>query len=186
MLAQIILKIRNMIHDNAQSTYETFTAGSGRTFTISQENASTVTSVTVNGTALATDKYTYTSATQTVTINSGYVSSTQIVVIYFTYYKYSDTELTEYVVSALSFLDINKYSIHFDKSSTDIFPYPTPKESNLIAYICYLLIEPSYSDYRVQGISVSYPKKLTKEEAINEAIKRFKRNEGTDVIIERL
>ena len=178
MLSTIRTKVRNAIQDNGINDYETFTAGSGDTFTISEENVSTVTSVTVNGSALESGDYSYDSSSQIVTLGSGEVSSGDTVVIYYTYYKYSDSELTAYIKRALMELDANRYSPHFDISGTNVYPIPTAKEQNLIAMICKIIINPNWSEYRTASVTVKYPKTIDKDEKIRKLISWFKMSTG--------
>ena len=178
MLSTLRDKIRDAIQDNEQSDTEAFTAGSGDTFTIAQENVSEVTSITVGGNALESGDYDYDSTSQIVTIESGGVSSGDAVVIYFTYNKYSDTELNSYINRALMEMDANNYHPHFDVTGTDLFPIPTPREQNLIAMICKIIINPNWSEYRTATVTIRYPRTLNKDDKIRKLVAWFKLSMG--------
>jgi len=176
MISKLQTKVRNLIQDNDQTTTESFIAGAGRTFTISQENATTVNQVTVAGTALGSGDYTYNSTTQVVTIASGSVASTDAVTIYYTFNKYSNAELLAYIKSALDWMATFNYHPYFDvyNSDADIAPIPERNEQSLISMICYVLIQPDYTEYRLPQITVKYEARLPKEQKIEKIIAKFK------------
>lgn len=176
MITKIRNLLRNLIKDNSQTDSQTYTAGSGRTFVIDQSNASAVSSVTVAGSALAGANYSYTVATQTVTIAVGSVSSGDSVVIYYTYTKYSNSELLAYLQSALSWMDAFNYSPHYELSTdeTELYPIPEWREQNLIAIIASILINPEHSEKRLPNLTVRYPRTQPKEKVIEKLIAKFK------------
>lgn len=179
MLSQLRTKIKAVIKDNSKTGTETYTA-SGRSFTITQTNATSVTSVTVNGTVLAINKYDYILDSQIVTIAVNSVKDEDAVIINYVYTKYSITELNDYIRSTLIFMDCYTYPIHFDIESgdTEIYPIPTVKEQNLIIMIACILIQPDYAQYSVPGITIRYPRTLTKERRIELLVAKFKRDTG--------
>ena len=184
MTTKIIVKIRSLIEDTSQSTYQTYTASSGRTFTIAQENTSAVTSVTVSGTALDPNDYSYDSDSQIVIIDEDKVVSGNAVVIYFIYNSYSDIELLGFIDSALFFMDGEKYNPSFQRNDTDLIPIPNNREQSLIVLIARILINPNYNEYRLPNLTVRYPRNISKDEKIKKLINRFKKSkEGITGII---
>jgi hypothetical protein len=177
MITKITTKCRAVLQDVSKTDTETFEA-SGYTFTISQENTNAINSVTVNGTALASNKYSYDSISQIVTIAVGSVVTGDAVIISYTYTKYSDTELLNYIKTALIYMSDYLYNPVFEVISGDdeIYPLPSLKEQNLISTIVGILINPDWISYRTSSIQVNYPSKLTKEEKIEKLISRFKRS----------
>ena len=160
MITKIQNKTRNFIEDNIKSTFQTEIVESGRTFTIEQENANAVTLVTVSGVLLDIADYSYEVASQTLTIAIGKVEETDVVIIYFTYYKYANSELLGFIKASLDFMSCFDYYPNFIVSSedTDIYPIPNIAEQSLIARIASIIIKPNYSkkfpDIRESGKSV--------------------------------
>ena len=178
MISKIQNKIRNLIEDNIQSTFQAETAESGRTFSISQENTNAVTSVTVNGSVLDVADYTYDSVNQIVTIALGEVEEDDSVIICFTYYKYANTELLGFIKATLDWLITFDYSPDFILSTdtTELYPIPNIREQSLIAIISSILIKTNYSEKRSEGVTIKYPKTKTKEKLIENLIIKFKRD----------
>jgi len=189
MINKILSKIRSIIQGSSKSTYESFTATSSKTFPVAQDNVEEITQITVNGTAITESDYSYDENSQTVTINAGKVSSGDVVIIYFDYTRYSDTELIDYIESALIYMDSYSYPIHFDIGSgdTEIFPIPKQKEQNLISMIASIIIQPDFSEYRTSSVVVRYPRQLDKENRIERLIAHFKMSrEGISGVIDML
>jgi hypothetical protein len=180
VIKKIRKKLRNLIEDNSKSDSETFVWTSGDTLTLATDNVDSITKITVNG--IETTNYTYDSSSQTVTFNSGEVSANDTVIVYFNYYKYSNTELVGYIKSALNYLDIYQYSPHFEVVSGDeeIYPIPTLEEISLIAMVASILIKPNWSRYSLGagGITVQFPRTRDKDTKIKAVINSFKRSSG--------
>lgn len=176
MITKIQNKTRNFIEDNIKSTFQTEIVESGRTFTIEQENANAVTLVTVSGVLLDIADYSYEVASQTLTIAIGKVEETDVVIIYFTYYKYANSELLGFIKASLDFMSCFDYYPNFIVSSedTDIYPIPNIAEQSLIARIASIIIKPNYSKKRSEGVSVEYPKTASKELIIERLVTKFK------------
>lgn len=176
MITKIQNKIRNFIEDNIKSTFQTEIVESGRTFTIEQENANAVASVTVSGVALTEEDYDYMVSSQELTIALGKVEEDDTVTISFTYYKYSVTELLGFIKASLDFMTCFNYHPDFIVSSdgTDIYPIPNIKEQSLIARIASIIIKPNYSEKRSEEITIKYPKTQSKEKIIEKLITGFK------------
>jgi len=98
MLNTIRGKIRALVIDNSKSGFETFLYTSTPIFTIAQTNI-TITKVLLNGEE--TTDYTFDEATNKIEMTASALDTTDIIEVDYTYYKYSDTELNEYIKSAL-------------------------------------------------------------------------------------
>ena len=148
MITKIQNKIRNFIEDNLQSTLQTEIAESGRTFSIAQENANAVTSVTINGVTLIEADYNYEVSSQELTIAIGKVEEDDSIIIYFTYYKYSASELLGFIKASLDFMTCFDYYPNFIVSTdnTEIYPIPNIREQSLIAKVTSIIIKPNYID----------------------------------------
>jgi hypothetical protein len=186
MVTQIIAKIRAVLQDAEQSGVETYEA-SGDTFVIAQENASEITSVSVDGSAISSGDYSYDVSSQTVEIESGHVATGDVVIISYKYTKYSDDELTNFIKTALIYLSDYLYTpsaaitdeiFDVESGDEDIAPIPTAKEQNLISTIVGILINPDWTQYRTSSIQVIYDhsNKLSREQKIEKLIARFKRD----------
>lgn len=175
IITKLLTKIRAVIRDSGKADTHTEVAGAGRVFTLPQENAYSVSSVTVEGISIA-NHYTYNDTDKTVTIASGYVSSGDVVVIYFNYYKYSDADLINYIELALMRLDQNGYAIHFDISNdeTDIYPNMLPREQSLVAILVKTEIEPDDVQIKTPTMTKVKAIKMTREEKIKQIINIFK------------
>lgn len=173
LISTLRTKLRAVIQDTSKSSFESFIA-SGTTFTIAQENADAVTSVTVKGNTSGVS-YSYYVESQIVTLTDASVADGDAVVIYYTYKKYSDTELNDYIRSAIFWMDVFNYLPHFDISSGDeeIYPIPYPKEQNLIIIVASILINPDWMEYRTATVTIRYPRTQTKEEKIESIITKF-------------
>lgn len=182
MVGKIRTRLRNLIQDNSKSSSESFTWTSGTTLTLATENASTVTNVTING--ASTSAYTYNSTSQVLTFTTA-PSSGDVVVVYFTYNKYSNSELLGYINSALYYLSVYQYNPYFEIASGDneVFPIPNLKEISLIAVVASILIKPSWNSYRTATVTIYYPRTKSKDDKIREIISYAKRSSGIIGII---
>ena len=75
-------------------------------------------------------------------------------------------------------MDANNYHPHFDVTGTDLFPIPTPREQNLIAMICKIIINPNWSEYRTATVTIRYPRTLNKDDKIRKLVAWFKLSMG--------
>ena len=179
MLTTIRNKIRNLIQDNGLTMVDTFTYRTSSIFSLT-ETFSTISSISINGSA--TTSYTSDSDDNTVTITAT-LTENDVIIINYIYYKYTNTELNAYIKAALDFMSFNNY-FYFEVLDTDIYPIPTLKEKSLIAAIVYILIEPEYSEYRTPSVTIRYPRKMTKEEKIEQLLHSFKMGSSyNDVIL---
>ena len=175
MFQKIRNKIRNIIQDNSKSSFETFIIEDGLSLPIAQDNVLSITNVTVQGTTIGS-AYSYDSENKIVTLESGTATTNDVAVVYFTYTKYSNTELDGFILSALSYLDIFTYPTSFlaESGNTDLVPIPSIKEQNLIAMVASILIKPDFNQYQTSSVNVKYPRTMTKEKRIEDLIAKFK------------
>ena len=177
MITSIKSKIRSLVSDFANSSEEAFTYTTSSIFTIAQENI-TISQVTVNGSTSGVT-YTYSSTTNKVTITSA-LTSGDIILVSYTYNKYSSAELDEYIRSALVFISVYSYEDQdYELESGDVIaPTPSNQVCDEIALIASILINPDYVQYRLPNCTVTYPRTMTKEVRIEKLIDRFNRGLG--------
>ena len=185
MLDVIRSKIRALIEDLAKSDVEVFTYKTSSIFTISQLNIITIAKVLHNGSQLGSGQYSFDSTTNKLGVTASLTINDQIEVDY-TYYKYSDTELTEFIRAALVWISIFAYCERDYEIESDDIIYPTPpnKDTDLIALIASILIKPDYNQYSLPNVTVRYNNKLTKEDRIQQLINRYKQGLGINDILE--
>jgi hypothetical protein len=169
-------KIRQLIEDSSSVVSDIFTYETNIKFTLSEPNVISVSDVYRNGTSSAV-VYSYNSSTKKVTITSSLTVGDTIQIDYSCYKNYSDTELLNYIQSALTHLSINNY-YDFEYDSTDDAVYPTPevREENLIASIVSILINPDNQSIRLPNISIGVPRDYPTNEKIAKLIATFKRD----------
>lgn len=126
----------------------------------------------------ASGNWSYDASTNTLTfLSSVSLTNGDIIKVDFSCYpNYSDTEILEYVKTALVHLSVNSYD-YFEIDSDDINPIPTPEELNLIALITSFLIKPENKSYRLPDLSITVASKsLPTEELIRKTIAVFKKD----------
>ncbi|MBN1467742.1 MAG: hypothetical protein JW924_03370 [Fusobacteriaceae bacterium] len=185
-MTRIKTKIKSLIQDNAKLKNELFEYSGYNIFTLTEPNILEVINVTIDGAELESgESFDFDVDTNTVTVNAT-LTSDQIVTIYYTYVCYSDTELNDFIQSALIHLSINKYYKNSEAYRIEelsggdkvIYPKVNDKDENLIAFIASILIKPNYESYRLPTLSVTYPKTVCKDEKITRLINRFKSSVG--------
>jgi len=165
--------IRALITDLSKSGVETFTYITSSIFDIAESNIITISKVLKNGSELGTGEYSFDSTTNKVTIIVS-LTSNDIIEIDYTYYKYSDTELTEYIRASLVWMSIFDTSCKdYEIETDDIYPTPDNQTLDLTAIIASILIQPNWNEYRLPNLTVRYPRTLSKEEKIEKLINRF-------------
>lgn len=186
MVEKIRTKIRALIEDLPQAGFDTFTYTNYATFTLSEENILLLIKVTLNGTELGTGDYTYDSETNKLTITGTGLSSGAIIIVDYTYTKYSDTELNEFIRASLVWISISAYmetDYELDDDS-EISPTPDNKTTDLIALIASILIKPDYTSYKLSTVTVVYNGRIPKEEKIQKLINRFSYGIGIMGVLE--
>lgn len=172
MLSQIRTKVRYFIPDIEKTASQTFTYTTSNIFTLQDNNASEVTSVTKNGNALESGQtYTFNSTDKTVTVDASLIVD-DVVTIYYKYYDYSDTELNSYIHYALAKISASKLKT-FRIQDTNVYPKPTELELNLIALVAVILLKPNQSMYKLPTITVQCPENMSKDEKIDKLISDF-------------
>jgi len=187
LITELRRKTRALCSDFSKKGVETFTYSSGdKVFTLQEEYPTDITSVTVDGVALGSGEYSYDTDTNELDISgSGIVSSGDIIVVKYTYYKYSNSEIDEYIRGALAWISLTAYcESDFEFEDDDVYPTPNSKEEDLIAIISAILIKPNYSEYKLPNITVKYPRTMDKETKIQRIIEKFYRGLGIDGILE--
>ena len=187
LITELRQKTRALCSDFSQKGVETFTYSSGdKVFTLQEEYPNDITSVSVDGVALGSAEYSYDTDTNGLDISgSGLVSSGDIIVVRYTYYKYSNSEIDEYIRGALAWISLFAFTCNdFEFEDDDVYPTPTSKEEDLIAIISAILIKPNYSEYKLPNITVRYPRTMDKETKIQRIIEKFYRGLGIDGILE--
>jgi len=186
MLDEIKTKIRALTEDIGKSDFETFTYTASSIFTLAEENINEITKVLKNGVELGSGEYSFDSTTNKITITASLTSGNEIEVDY-TYYKYSSTELTEYVRASLVWISIFAYKEgekDFEIETDEIYPTPENKDADLIALVSSILINPDYTSYRLPNLTVNYNNKLTKEEKIERLVNKFKMGVGVSDVLQ--
>ncbi len=184
ILSELRTKIRALIFDLLKNDFESFTYESGDTiFVLAESNIGTISSVTQNGVALASGDYSYDSTTNELEITAS-MSANDIIIVKYTYYKYSSTELDEYIRASLVWISVFSYcETDFELEDEDISPTPSNKQEDLISLIASILIKPDYSEYRLPNLVVRYPRTMAKEDRIEKTIVRFQRGLGVNDLL---
>jgi hypothetical protein len=186
MLTEIRDKVRALVNDigTSQTTVETYS--NSNIFTLCGGNVTQVTKVLINGNELASgESYTLDTATGKVTVDATLQTDDQVEITY-RFYKYSDTELNEYIKSALVYLSIFGYCSDqdFEIEDEDIYPTPSNTEEDLISLVTSILIMPDYEMYKLSNVTVRYPRTIDKYKRIEHLICKFRRGDGVNDIIE--
>ena len=174
LITELRQKTRALAVDLSKKQTETFTYTSGdKVFVLQEENPTDIISVTKNGVALASGDYSYDTDTNELTI-SATLASGNIIVIKYVYYKYSNSEIDEYIRGALTWISIYSHcDTDFEFEDDDVYPTPSSKEEDLISIISAILIKPNYSEYKLPNITVKYPRTMDKETKIQKIIEKF-------------
>jgi len=192
MLNRIKTKVRSLTGDTEKTTNEPFEYTGSNVFTLTESNVTEVTKVTIDGNELGSgESFDFDSETNTVTITAT-LTSGQIITVYYKYQCLSETELEDFISSALIQLSINKYlregePYRLEEASggeKTLYPTADEKDENLIAFVASILIKPNYTQYRLPTLSISYPTRFCKDEKITRAVNRFKSNIGISGAIE--
>ena len=185
MLETIRTKIRALIEDSPQKGFDTFTYTNYATFTLSEENILSITKVTLNGTELGTGQYIYDANTNKITITMTGLSQGAIIIIDYTYNKYSDVELNEYIRASLVWISLYSYQeTDYELDEEGISPTPNNKTTDLIALVSSILIKPDYTTYKMSTVTVIYSGRIPKEDKIEKLIAKFKYSIGICGVLE--
>jgi len=187
LIAELRDKVRALIEDFLKtSSGETFTYTTGdQVFTLQEENIQSVISVTKNGEALGSGEYSFDNSSNELTISAS-LSSGDIIIVKYTYYKYSDTEIDGHIKSAIVWISVSSYceTDYEMDSDGDIYPTPNNKEEDLFAVIASIIIKPNYTEYRLPNLTVRYPRTMDKETKIQKLIEKFYIGLGINDVLE--
>ena len=184
MLTKVRTKIRALVEDLSKKDFEVFEYTTSSIFTLLEPNISSITGVLKNGSALGSGQYSYDSITNKMEI---LVSLTQgdLIEVDFDFYKYSDTELTEYVRASLVWISVfsHESETDYEIENDEIYPTPSNKTLDLISLIGAILIKPDWSSYSLPNMTVKYPRTMPKEDRIEKLIMRFNSGIGVSDIL---
>ena len=185
LITELRLKTRALAEDLNKKQTETFAYTSGdKIFVLQEENANSITSITKNGVALESGTYSFDTDTNELTI-SATLASGDVIVVKYVYYKYSDSEIDEYIRASLTWISIYSHcDTDFEFELEDIFPTPSSTEEDLISIISSILIRPNYSEYKLPNLTVKYPRTMDKETKIQRIIEKFYIGLGINGILE--
>jgi len=183
MLDKIRIKIRALIEDLAKSDFETFTYTNSSIFNLAESNIGSISKVLKNGVELGSGDYFYDSTTNKIEIIIALVQK-DIIEVDYTFTRYSDTELTEYIRGSLVHISVFAYSMmDLEIEENTIQPTPDKKTTDLVALISSILIKPDYTRYSLPTMTVVYNGRLTKDQKIEKLISRFKMGLGVNKVI---
>ena len=181
-LAEITTLVRYLLGDSAESQVpgDIFTYANSSVFTLSESNATAISDVSVNDVSSSVT-YSYTVASQKVTISSSLTSGDTVEIQYTYFSDYSDAEIQGYVYAAVAHLSINRYYTFtieepIGNGSNNLYPEPSASEQNLIAVITALLINPDNKTLRLPDITINAPKDLPLHDKIRKIVMVFKHN----------
>lgn len=174
LISELRTKTRALIADFSKKGVETFVYSSGDSeFTLQESYPDDITSVTKNGVALGSGAYSYDTDTNILTITDA-LSAGDIIICSYTYYKYSNSEIDEYIRGSLVWISVySTCSSDFEFEDDDVYPTPTSKEEDLISLVASILIKPNWSEYRLPNLTVKYPKTMDKDLKLKRLIERF-------------
>ena len=175
MIDEIKIKIRSLIEDTLKSDYETFYYVDTNIFTLSEENVVSITGVLVNGEELGTGDYSFNSTTNKLTLSVTGLAENDNIEVDYTYYKYSNSELTEYMRGAIAWMSLYGYEeTDYEIEEDGIYPTPDNRTTDVIAIVTAILINPDYTRYQLpNSVTVVYNNKLTKYQKIERVLDRF-------------
>lgn len=188
MLEIIREKIRALVVDNSKSGFQTFIYTTTSIFTIAQTNI-TILKVLLNGEE--TEDYTFDTVTNKITMTASGLTTSDVIEVDYTYFKYSNTELDGYIRSALVFLSVYSKDDNFEfelegesAGDNEIVPTMDSHTGDLVSLVASILIKPLYISYKLPNLTVTYPEKMTKEEKIEKLISKFQTGIGLNGIIQ--
>ena len=185
-LSDIRTDVRRMVGDFSTSLVpgDIFTYVTSAVFTLSESAVSSISAVLKNDVALAdSGAYTYSSTRNQLTVITSLTAGDTVEIQYAYYPNYTDTELNEYIKSALTQLSVNRYYTFLMDDDGEIHPDPRDTEKNLIAFITAIIIEPENKTYRLPDLTINVQKSMPTNDLIRKAIAIFKKNTSGVVTI---
>ena len=187
MMPDIRTKIRALIQDIPKSDFQIFTYSVSNVLKLAEPNIEEVTQVLIRGAILGSGQsFDFDEDSNEVTVNGVSFNVNDPIEIRFTFTKYSDDELTQYIQAALLWLNIygiGDDELEIDTDTDDITPVITKAQEDLIALVCSILICPDYQSYKLPNVSITYPSLMSKEERIARLITRFQHDVGAADVI---
>ncbi len=163
MFATVKTKIRALIRDPLKTGSEVHEYTTSLIFTLSEPNVVGLTTTTVNGDALESgETATYSLATNQVTLAGVSLTAGDEVEFIFTFYaKYTETELTDWIVASLVYISLYGECKDFELETDgdgdyNIEPTPSNKEEDMIALVAGILINPDWSEYKLPNITLVF------------------------------
>lgn len=186
MIADILTKIRALIQDLPKTDFQIFTYSTSNVFKLAEPNIEEVVKVLVRGAVLGSGQsFDLDEDSNEVTVNGVSFNVNDPIEVKFTFTKYGDEELTQYIRAALTWLNI--YGVgeeEFEIEDDEITPDIIKAQEDLIALVCSILICPDFQNYKLPNVSITYPSLMPKEERIARLITRFQHDAGAADIIE--
>ena len=186
-MVTMIHKTRALSEDMLNHSVEVFTYSNSPIWTLAEPHIFAITQVLLNGNTLISGQgFSWNPVSNKITFTGIDFVTTDVIEVDYSFTKYSDTEIMEYIRAALVWLSIYDYSTDTFHLRTDgiIVPTPEPKTLDLVCIIASILIKPNYIHYRMPNLAINYPNKMTQEEKIRDIITYFKRGVGVVQIIE--
>jgi len=174
-LTTLVSKVRYLIGDISSTSKDIFTYGSSAVFTLSEENPIAITAVSVNDIESGVT-YTFDTDTNKVTITSSLTSGDTVTIDYTYYPNYSANEIEAAVRSSLVHLSVNNFYDFIVEEDDAIYPEPDTRETNLIAMITSILLEPNNISYSLPDIKITSPDNLSTSDKIRRTIAICKKN----------
>ena len=174
-ISDITTKVRYLLGDISTTTVDVFTYTTSNVFTLTEDQAISISNVFLNGAEMGTSEVSFDSTTNKATVNLSMTSGDTVEIRYTCYQNYSDSVIEAYIKSALINISMNNYK-DFIEEATYIFPEPDTREINLISFVTGLLIEPDNKTYRLPDVTIVAPKDLPMHDKISKFICVFKKN----------
>ena len=185
-LTNFYSKIRDLIQDQLMPDYYAaeFT-GTSRTFIVqdSTVDADTV-KVYVNQTEVLAgsggSNWDFDATSSRLTFSDTYpLNNGDVIEIYYSAYKkYTNSEIRQYLSSAIIRLSVNRYQTFILRSDDTIFPTPVESDENLLCLVASILMEGNISLYKTNEVMISFMKDEDNEERIRVAVRQFKKCYG--------
>ena len=186
-MVSMIQKTRALSEDVLQHSVEVFQYSNSPIWTLAEPHIFEITQTLLNGNTFTSGAgYNWNPISNKIEVIGHSFVTTDILEVDYSFTKYSNTEIMEYIRAALVWLSIYDYSCDTFHLRTDgiIVPSPEPKTLDLVCIIASILIKPNYIHYRMPNLAINYPNKMTQEEKIRDIINYFKRGVGVVQIIE--
>jgi len=170
---EIIAKVKFLV-GSLVAGYDVFEYTSNGVFTLTEPNA-TAASIKVYKAGILYGNWTFSATSNKITFTG--LTAGNVVEIFYDSSKYSDTQIGNYIRSALVYVSVNNYK-EFEVNGSSIFPTPDEKESNVIALIACILIKPNISSYKTSEVSIVFEKAKCKEDKIIDVMRSVKTHNG--------